>query len=194
MKQEVQTVLALVVLLWSAPAAGADEGSGHLAPNSVYAEGFGAAIAYSLNYERLIVDQVAVRVGVSLFGVHAGRVESGFVAFPITASYVGLRSHKHALEIGGGVTLANSGFDSVHVLSAYTTGDGLEPIGVAFVGYRLHPEGGAGLQARAGVMVLSGNGIAFAHNGSEWGDAASAKLVTTFGIVPWVYWSLGASI
>jgi len=177
----------------TAPAARADEGSGHLALNSVYAEGFGAAVAYSLNYERLVVDQIAVRVGISLFGVHAGRVESGFIAFPITVSYVGLRSHEHALEIGGGVTLANSGFDSVHVLSAYTTGDGLEPIGVAFMGYRLHPEVGPGLQARVGVMVLAGNGVAFAHSASDWGDAASAKVATTFGVVPWIYWSLGAS-
>src|SRR5208282_3112134 len=75
------------------------------APNSIYAEGLGAALLYSINYERLIIDDLAARVGFSYFPLSAGGVSSTSLFFPITLSYIGLHSGKHALELGGGVTL-----------------------------------------------------------------------------------------
>src|SRR5258708_14239277 len=59
--------LALVSLLARAPSAHADEGSGRLAPDSVYAEAFGAGLVDTLNYERIVADRFALRAGAGMF-------------------------------------------------------------------------------------------------------------------------------
>src|SRR5579862_4629726 len=87
----------------AAPAAASPEADtgDHLAPNSVYVEGLGAAILYSINYERVIADQVAVRGGFAYFSASASAndgamttssASSTYVFIPVTASYLGIRS------------------------------------------------------------------------------------------------------
>src|SRR5262245_19985224 len=74
------------------------------APNSIYAEGLGAGFAYSINYERLVVDDLGVRLGFSYLsftanasaGSASASSSSTFLTFPLTASYVGIHSGKHA--------------------------------------------------------------------------------------------------
>ena len=159
------------------------------APNSIYAEGLGAGLAYSINYERRVIDDLGVRVGFSYLSVGASASAGGSTAsssstlltFPITASYLGVRSGKHALELGGGATLAyasaaSSGFGT------NASGSGITPFGVAMVGYRIHPVDRAGFNFRIGVMALAGNGLSLSKNaGNE------------LGILPWGYISMGAS-
>ena len=53
-----------------------DEGD-HPAPNSIYLEGLGAGLAYSLNYERRVIDDLGVRVGFSYLSVSAGASAGG---------------------------------------------------------------------------------------------------------------------
>jgi hypothetical protein len=167
------------------PASDADQP----APNSIYAEGLGAGLAYSLNYERLVVRDLGVRAGFGYWGVGASATVDGqttgasasFLTIPVTVSYLGVRSGKHSLELGGGATLINtSGSGSGFGVSA--SDSALTALGTAMVGYRLHPVGNAGFQFRVGAMALVGKGLGLSATDPE-----------KMGVLPWLYLSLGAS-
>jgi len=161
----------------------------HPAPNSIYAEGLGAALLYSINYERLVIDQLAVRVGLAYWSVSASVTTSAgtdsasvsFLEFPITASYVGIRSGSHVLELGGGATLIYAS-GTASSLGISSSGSGIGAYGVAFAGYRLHPIHG-GFMFRVGLMLGMGPGMSF----------SSTHDPNAFGVIPWGYISLGAS-
>ena len=161
----------------------------HPAPNSVYAEGLGAGLLYSINYERLVIDDLAIRAGFSYVSVTASASAGGttstasstFLSFPVTASYLGIRGGKHALELGGGATFTYASGSGSGV-GLNTSGSGLTPFGVLMVGYRLHPVDHAGFQFRVGAMALAGPGLSL-----------SVSDPGAFGVVPWAYLSMGAS-
>jgi hypothetical protein len=168
------------------PAAGTGD---HLAENSIYAEGLGAAILYSINYERVLADMVALRAGFSYFsasasasdGTTTSSASSTYVFVPITASYLGIRSGKHVLELGAGATmLFLSG--SANAAGVSASAGGVVPFGIAMIGYRLHPVDHAGFQFRIGFNALFGQGI-----GLQNPDP------TKIGYIPFPYLSLGAS-
>jgi len=159
------------------------------APNSIYAEGLGAGLAYSINYERLVIDDLGVRVGLSYLSMSASASAGGqsssasasFLSIPITASYIGIRKGKHALELGGGATLTHtSGASSGFGVSA--SGSGMSALGSVMVGYRIHPVNHPGFQFRVGLMALAGKGL-----GLSTTDPGA------FGVLPWGYLSMGAS-
>jgi hypothetical protein len=161
-----------------------------LAPNSIYAEGLGAGLVYSLNYERLVADEVAVRAGFSYMSFGASVSSGGqtasasatFMTFPITASYLGVRSGKHALELGGGTTLISASGTASGV-GVSSSGSGFGALGNAMVGYRIHPLDNAGFNFRVGAMAMMGKGVGL----------SSTTDPTAFGVMPWFYLSLGAS-
>ena len=161
-----------------------------LAENSIYAEGLGAGLVYSLNYERMVVDSLGVRAGFSYMSFGASATVNGqtsgasatFMTFPITASYVGVRSGKHALELGGGATLISvSG--TANGVGVSSSGSGFGALGTTMVGYRIHPVEGAGFNFRVGAMAILGKGVGL----------SSTTDPTAFGMMPWFYLSLGAS-
>jgi|GEM_PF-2578621 len=127
------------------------------AKNAIYLEGFGAAITYSLNYERLFEDAIAARIGVSFISatVSSGTSSSNstLVAVPLTVSWVGLYSGSHGLELGGGSTLFfTSAGSSIGTQTA--SANGVVPSAVGFVGYRLHPVNKVGVQFRVGAEAI----------------------------------------
>jgi hypothetical protein len=161
----------------------------HPAPNSIYAEGLGAGLLYSINYERMVIDDLGVRAGFGYWSMGASATMDGqtvgasasYLSIPITASYVGVRNRKHSLELGGGATLlhasgAASGFGVTSSGSATTA------FGTTMVGYRLHPVGDAGFMFRVGAMALIGKGLSLSAGDPE-----------KIGVLPWLYLSLGAS-
>ena len=159
------------------------------APNAVYLEALGAGFIYSLDYERLVIDQLGVRVGFGYWWQGAEvTTEKGttsasgsFLTVPVTVSYLGLRSGKHVLELGAGMAIIHlSG--SISGLGVVSAGLGTTPIGETFVGYRVQPVGAAGLNFRAGAMALVGQGLGL--------SAADPK---RFVVLPWGYVSFGAS-
>jgi hypothetical protein len=164
-------------------------GENRPAPNSVYVEGLGAGLVYSINYERMVADEVGVRVGFSYlsFGATAsagGQTSSAsasFVTIPITASYIGVRRRSSSLELGGGATIAYAS-GSASGVGASASGSGMTPYGVAMVGYRLHPVDHPGFQLRVGLMALVGQGLALSNADPR-----------ALGVLPWGYLSLGAS-
>ncbi len=155
------------------------------AQNTIYAEGLGAGLLYSINYERRVIDELGIRAGFGYtsFSASAGTAssKSTWLTVPITVSYLGLHSKKATFEAGGGTTLSYwSGAASSGLSRA--EGSGLTPYVVAFVGYRLHPVK-AGFNFRIGAMAIGGKGVSFS------GD----KPPNEFGFIPWGYISLGGS-
>ena len=155
------------------------------APNSVYAEGLGAGLVYSFNYERLVVEDLGVRAGLSYmsFSASAGTSSSSatFITIPVTASYLGVGSKHHSLELGGGMSFLYAG-GAASGAGVSSSGSGMTVLPNAMIGYRLHPVDGAGFQFRVGAMAFAGKGLGF-----------SATDPDKFGILPWFYLSLGAS-
>jgi hypothetical protein len=154
------------------------------AKNAVYLEGLGPGLLYSVNYERLVIDGMAVRVGFSYWSVSASATSggstatasAGFVTVPVTVSWVGVNH----LELGGGMTLLHAS-GSGSTVGASASGSGFAPLGTAIVGYRLHPVGGPGFQFRVGGMAMLGKGLSL-----------SASDPTAIGVLPWLYLSAGA--
>lgn len=154
------------------------------AQNTIYAEGLGAGLFYSINYERRVIDELGVRAGFGYTSVSASAGSSSskstYLTIPITASYLGLHSRKATFEAGGGMTLAYASGEASTGLSN-ASGSGMTPFVVGFVGYRLHPVG-AGFNFRIGAMTIGGKGLSL-----------SSKDPAAFGFIPWGYISLGGS-
>ncbi len=150
------------------------------AQNSIYVEGLGAGLAYSVNYERLLTNDLGVRLGFSYLSLSASVGDSSadatFITVPLTASYLGISSGSHALELGGGMTIGYASGSASH-FGVESTGAGMVPIGTAMVGYRFQPRNG-GFQFRVGAQAFIGDGL---------GDLGG------FGFAPWAYLSLGAT-
>ena len=90
--------LALIVALVMMSFAGTANAA--LPDNSVYLEGLGNGGLFSVNYERVVLDDFGVRVGFgNLFGIHM---------IPTSFNWLGLRSDNdaHMLELGVGATVA----------------------------------------------------------------------------------------
>jgi hypothetical protein len=159
----------------------------HPAPNTIFVEGLGAGLFYSVNYERLLFDQLGVRVGLSYMSYGAsttvGTDASSNVSYftvPLTAEYLGLRAGSHVLEIGAGATMVFSD-GSASAGGLTSTGSGVNALGNVHVGYRIHPMGG-GFNFRVGAAALYGPGISLSNpDPNSW------------GIIPWFYISAGAS-
>jgi len=155
--------------------------------NSIYVEGLGPGLAYSVNYERLVINDLGVRVGMSYLSFSAtstvnnegtNKASVSFMTFPITASYLGVSAGSHALELGGGPTLIFAS-GSASGVGIESTGSGMGVFGDILVGYRIHPVNG-GFQFRTGFSGLFGKGL-----GLKVDDP------TAFGFLPWFYISLG---
>jgi hypothetical protein len=161
--------------------------SNRTAVNSVYIEGLGPGLAYSLNYERLVINDLGVRVGLSYMSFSASAdagsgntssAKASFMTFPITASYLGVSSGKHTLEMGGGPTIIYASGSSKGV-GINVSGSGVAILGNVLLGYRIHPVNG-GFQFRVGFSGLFGKGLGL-----------SSVDPTAFGFLPWFYISLG---
>jgi hypothetical protein len=127
------------------------------ANNSIYFELFGPAILYSINYDRVIGD-LALRVGFEYLSVSSGLTDNNgvvvnnkasIIGVPITASYIGIGSKKHMLELGGGVTVFSFGAGA-GVLGADVNESALFVNPALIMGYRLQPPDG-GFLLRAGL-------------------------------------------
>jgi hypothetical protein len=133
------------------------------ANNSLYVELGGSGALYSLNYERFVLDDVALRIGfgyVSLTGstINGATVTAdvSLVTIPVTASYLGIGSGNHRLELGGGAVYASiSGAIDSTGTKAFGSASGV--VGTAIVGYRYtRPSGG--FTFRAAFTPLFGQG------------------------------------
>lgn len=160
------------------------------AENSIHAEGLGAGLVYSINYERLVLEDLGVRAGISYMSF-GGTVSDGtstvaeakstFMTFPVEVSYLGIGSAHHIFEVGGGLSLLYAS-GSASGVGYSSSGSGMGVLPNLLMGYRLHPVDGAGFQLRVGMMVFIGKGLGF--------DVTDPGKI---GYLPWPYLSLGAA-
>src|SRR5882762_6411596 len=140
--------------------------------NSIFVEGGGPGLLYSLNYERVVENDFGLRIGMSYvsFSASAGSSSASatILAVPVIFSYLGLRGGNHILERSGGAFAAS--------------GSGMMALGTALIGYRRQPLDG-GFQFRIGLEALAGKGLAFSNPDP-----------TKFGVLPWLYMSLGLAM
>ncbi len=151
--------IAVALILLAPAAASAQE---RTARNGLYVELGGNGGVWSLNYERFLTDDLSLRIGGSYTSITDTAGTSVTLAtFPLTASWLGLRSGGHALELGAGVVFASA------TLSTGNFGAeafGSAAIGTAIVGYRYAPLDG-GFTLRLAFTPLFGNGQIFASAG-----------------------------
>lgn len=152
------------------------------AKNAIYVDLLGPGLFYSLNYDRVIADDVSVRVGLSYFSVGASggsgstsaSVKFSYLAIPITASYLGIGSENNMLELGGGGMIMNfkgSGLIKNDSASG-SVGESVTTVAMTgMAGYRHQPADG-GFVFRVGLSPI----VTFGY-----------------GVIPWGYLSLGAA-
>jgi hypothetical protein len=143
-----------------------------------------------LNYERILEQDYGLRIGVS-YQSFSGSASSGgssasasvaVVTVPVIASYLGISSGNHVLELGvGGTAVYASGSVSGNGMS--TNGSGMMALGTALIGYRRQPVDG-GFQFRVGIEALVGKGLSL----------SSPYDPNAIGVLPWMYLSLGFSL
>src|SRR2546429_9082512 len=103
----IRTAAAILVLAAAATPALAEQDRN--ATNSIFLEGGGPGLAYSLNYERIFENDFGLRAGFSYmsFSGSAGSSSASATMWtvPVLANYLGLGSGNHSLELGAGATL-----------------------------------------------------------------------------------------
>ena len=156
------------------------------ASSSLFLEGGGPGLLYSVNYELLFDDDFGLRAGFSYQPLSASGSSAGgsgpvnLFTVPILATHL-VSFRASAFELGGGATIikadgAGSGA-GLAVSSAGTT-----VLGTAIMGYRFQPPEG-GFQFRIGIEALVGKGL-----------ARSNPDPNKLGVLPWMYLSIGYSM
>ncbi len=137
------------------------------AMNSVYLELGGNAAWYSLNYERFMMDDAAVRVGLMFmtFSVSASSGTStatgsgSWLAAPLTVSYLGIGSPNHKLELGAGAVMMYFSASGASSFNAVANANGFIVAPTAIVGYRYVPvDGGFNFKAGFTPLFISAGG------------------------------------
>jgi hypothetical protein len=115
------------------------------AVNTIYAELLGNALSYSLNYERMIQDNIGLRIGVSYFALTVGSAldknfTTSIFSMPLMGMYfVGTEASR--LELGLGTTVASSSVKTVTNGSENVVG-GISAIITSTIAYRIQPPQG----------------------------------------------------
>jgi hypothetical protein len=154
------------------------------AMNALYVELAGPGLFYSINYDRMLTDDLSARIGFSYLsfgastgdGTSAGSVsgEFSYWAVPITLSYLGIGSENNMLEVGGGPVIMN------------VSGSGLIET----------DDTKSGAEASATLLAMTGM-VGYRHQPSDGGFVfrigASPVMAFGAGVLPWGYLSLGAA-
>jgi hypothetical protein len=133
------------------------------ANNALYLELGGNGAVYSLNYERFVGRDVALRAGFGYVSLKGAKIDGGTVTrdiglltIPVTASWLGIGSGNHRLELGAGAVFADiTGETSSDGAEAFGSDSGV--VGTAIAGYRYVRPGG-GFTFRAAFTPLFGEG------------------------------------
>ena len=138
------------------------------ANNSIYIEGLGPGILYSINYDRNFGD-FAGRVGFSYIGLSksvstsSGGAEghASWITVPLTLTYLGIGSKQNMFEVGAGVTVVRvgAGASTFATKNAESVDESATLLfGNLIFGYRLQPPDG-GFLLRTGLSPIFGHGV-----------------------------------
>ncbi len=157
-------VVAAFVLGWVKPACAEspEEVYGDRnANNSVYLEGLGPGLVYTLNYDRVLGDDFSLRAG---FGLVLGEEKSAsgeksikplILSIPVMLNYIGGGSRWSMLEVGAGLVLLHVGARVSYIYVQKRDDAETSPVAAGLIGYRYQPPNG-GFMFRAGVTALVG--------------------------------------
>ena len=145
----IKRCFSLTVLLVLGSSCLAQAGAAPIVRNAVYLELLGNGGLYSVNFERMLNDTLALRVGFATWNSPAlfydGTPPDRFTTVPVTVSYL-LGSGERKLELGGGVTFGRETRDRSSIHKTSSSFSNLTGI----IGYRSQPPG-RGYLFRAGV-------------------------------------------
>jgi hypothetical protein len=152
------------------------------AKNAIYVDLLGPGLFYSINYDRMVTDDLSARIGFSYLSFGASATtgsetttgEFTYYAIPLTVSYLGVGSESNMLELGGGPVLMHiegKGIVETEDDNGVVGGSATVLALTGMVGYRHQPADG-GFVFRVG---------------------ASPMMVFGAGVLPWGYLSLGAA-
>jgi hypothetical protein len=122
------------------------------AKNTVYVELLGSASTFSLNYERMLLDNVGVRVGGNILS-STQQPTRLLATIPVFASYfIGAASHRAEFGLGAITNIANSqAWDIRSFTEVEFSGDNriqVYALPTAIIGYRYQPlDGGFNFRA-----------------------------------------------
>jgi hypothetical protein len=153
------------------------------AKNAIYVDLLGPGLFYSINYDRMLTEDLSARIGFSYlsFGASASdgtggasaSAEFSYWAVPITVSYLGIGSDSNMLEVGGGPVIMN------------VKGSGV-----------VETDETASAEASATLFAMTGM-VGYRHQPADGGFVfrigASPVMVFDAGLLPWGYLSLGAA-
>lgn len=114
--------------------------------NTIFLELGGNGLLYSLNYERVLPSDVALRAGFGYISVSAtgggASANVSWVTIPVTFSYLGIGGGSAKLELGAGAA-----FTRISGASTTSIGDEIEagvfvPLASFIAGLRIAPPGG----------------------------------------------------
>jgi hypothetical protein len=155
------------------------------AKNAIYVDLLGPGLFYSINYDRVITDDLSARIGFSYLSLGA-TVDDGagttvsqsfaYWAVPLTVSYLGIGSKDNMFEVGGGGILMN------------VEGSGL----VEAEGENVDAEGNIDTML-FGMTALAGYRHQPADGGFVFRVGMSPMMVFSSGFLPWGYLSLGGA-
>ena len=159
--------------------------SGREAKNAIYADLLGPGLFYSLNYDRVLTDDLSARIGFSYLSLGASASDGqgnsvsesfSYWAVPLTVSYLGIGSENNMFEVGGGGVLMD------------VKGEGL----VDAKGENVDAEGNVDTML-FGLTALAGYRHQPADGGFVFRVGLSPVMVFGSGFLPWGYLSLGAA-
>jgi len=141
------------------------------AKNAIYIELGGNGAWYSLNYERFVFDDAAIRIGGMFMSLSATATSGGstasasasWFAAPLMFSYLGIGSANHKLELGAGATMMYFSGSGTNNFSSSITASGFVMAPTATVGYRYVPTDG-GFNFKAGFtpfLIAAGGNTQF---------------------------------
>jgi hypothetical protein len=105
------------------------------ANNVLSVELAGNAAIYSVNYERFLTDDIAARIG-------SESASASILFVPLMASYMGIGSADHKLELGAGPLFVSASASASGIGSSAAHGSGFGVAGTATVGYHYVPHDG----------------------------------------------------
>ncbi|MEM8488309.1 MAG: hypothetical protein AAF564_22360 [Bacteroidota bacterium] len=147
--------ICLIAALFFVLPTHAQDGAPPPPKNSLYLELGGNALAYSINYDRIIGDDFSVRAGIGFFSTDLDEGGSSSIAgIPVMANYL-LGSGNSRLELGAGILIVTGSFD---VAGASDSGAGVA--GTGTFAYRFQkPEGGVFFKGGFTPIIAGGSFI-----------------------------------
>jgi hypothetical protein len=140
--------------------------------NVVYAELLGPGLLYSINYERVVSDNITARIGASILPFSYDRPSSSMIVFPLMANYLS-GSGNSKLEIGAGidaVIMRNKTYGDFEPLPSVRIRNTYDMLLVGSLGYRFQPTNGGFLfRIVASPIFVPLNGSFFPSVGCSMG-------------------------